>query len=203
MKNGFIYTIVNKAIELVKYLNLVEFFKLIAKKISPNDKVRSSRIAVDIYIIIKWSIIVIFWRYMMDENWTTIIVVYLILSNLFTYFYYHVWSDTLAKGGFGVDRIKRRFLNLMQAIAYNIIGFAYLFAVPFSENFNWTNDIERFNNSILLSLANSMTADYESVNPVTEFGNNLLLIETVTSFIFLTIILSNSIPEINEEQNGL
>lgn len=198
MKNGIIYTIFDWLIDSMKYLNIVELFKWVAIKLFPKNKITARRISVDIYIILKWSIILILWLRFCDNLFATILVWYLLGSNLYTYFYHHVWTDDLAKGNFTFERIKRRFFNLMQALFYNVFGFAYLFALPYQENFNWSNNILKVKDAIGLSLANSMTVDYKSITAISEVGHNLLLIETLASFIFLTIILSNSIPEIKE-----
>lgn len=199
MKNGIIYTIFSFIIEIFKSLNLVELFKTVFERLFKNDPLKGKRLGVDIFILTKWIIITILW-FLGVSNWiVNILVCYLIASNLYTYFYYHIWTKDLTKGHFDIDRIKRRFLNLMLAVFYNIYCFAYFFAVPFSSNFIWPNSNASIKHSILLSFSNSITSNYNLVNPITETGNSLLIIETFITFIFLTIILSNSIPQIKTD----
>ena len=143
--------------------------------------------------------LLLFWSLQLNSQFINKITWYLIASNLYTYFYYHNWTRDLEKGNFDLDRIKRRFLNLMLAIAFNIFCFAYFFAVPFATNYNWTEGISRFHESISFSVANFLTIDYSPVKTLSNVGHSLTLIETLTAFIFLTIILSNSIPQIKDK----
>lgn len=199
MKKGLIYSILDWIFENLKYLNLVELFKFIAVKIKPNHRISALRFSVDVFIILKWTFIVLIWNLGVNNDFINAIVWYLIFTNVYTYFYYHTWSNTLNKAEFDFDRIKRRFLNLGLSVGFNVFSFAYLFAQPFSNNFKWVNGISTFRDSILFSLANSFTTSYESVSTSTTVGQQLTLIETTISFVFLTIILSNSIPQIKSD----
>ena len=90
-------------------------------------------------------------------------------------------------------------LNLILSIGFNVVSFAYFFAQPFSKNFQWKNGFSTLQDSLFFSLANSFTTNYDSVKSITEIGHKITLMETVSSFVFLTIILSNSIPQIKGE----
>jgi|TARA_B110000908_G_C10130141_1_gene391796 hypothetical protein len=199
MKKGIIYSLIDSLIENLSYLNLVELFKFIAVKIAPKNRISALRLAVDIFILLKWIFIILIWCSNVKNEYTNLIVWYLIFTNVYTYFYYHTWSISITKSEFDFDRIKRRFLNLGLSIGFNILSFAYLFALPFSNNFKWENGVSTFQDSILFSLANSFTTSYDSVITITQIGQGLILLETAISFIFLTIILSNSIPQIKTE----
>lgn len=199
MKKGIIYGIVNWVIEKLKYLNMVEFFKFIAVKISPTNRITSLRFAVDLFIILKWTLISLLWFYNVKNECINLIVLYLIFTNVYTYFYYHTWTENITKSEFDFDRIKRRFLSLILSIGFNVVSFAYLFALPFSKNFQWKGGFSTLQDSLFFSLANSFTTNYDSVQSITEIGQKLTLIETIISFVFLTIILSNSIPQIKTE----
>lgn len=196
MKDGLIYSIFDLIVEKLKYLNLVEFFKWISKKILSHDLILASRIGIDTFIILKWIIVILFWSLKINSSFVNFVIWYLIATNLYTYFYYHSWTKDLNSASFDFVRIKRRFLNLILAISYNILCFAYLIAVPFAKNFKWTNELTTTKDALLFSTANSLTVDYNSVQVITSTGGTLTLIETVLSFIFFTIILSNSIPQI-------
>ena len=198
MKKGIIYSVVDYLIEKLYYLNLVELFKFIAVKISPNNRITASRFSVDIFILLKWLFIALFWHFNVKNDFINLIVWYLIFTNVYTYFYYHIWRKNIDKSEF--DRIKRRFLNLGLSIAFNVLSFAYLFAQPFSNNYKWNNGYSTFQDSILFSLANSFTTSYNSVQSITKIGHKISLLETVISFVFLTIILSNSIPQVKTDK---
>jgi hypothetical protein len=199
MKKGIIYSFFGWLIECLRYLNLVELFKFIGVKFSPNNRITALRFSVDLFIILKWIFISIIWCLNVKNTYINLIVWYLIFTNVYTYFYYHTWDKNINKVEFDFDRIKRRFLNLGLSIAYNIFSFAYLFAQPFSNNFKWNNGSSTFQDSVLYSLANSFTTTYESVETMTSVGQRLTLLETAISFFFLTIILSNSIPQVKTE----
>ncbi len=195
MRNGIIYQIANWVIENLKYLNLVELFKWFTKKCYPSDTLLASRLGVDTFIIIKWIAVTILWYNSISNTLINYLIWYLIITNIYTYFYYHNWTKDLKRRHFNLKRIKRRFLNLTLAIAFNVFCFAYLFAVPFVANFQWASNSVIIKDSLLFSLANSITLDFPLVSATTEVGHTLTLIETFISFIFLTIILSNSIPQ--------
>ncbi|WBX76235.1 hypothetical protein PG911_16655 [Tenacibaculum ovolyticum] len=206
MKKGILYSIFDWIIENVSYLNLVELFKFIGVNIFPNNRITALRISVDLFIVLKWLFIALVWQFNIKNGLVNIIVWYLIFTNLYTYFYYHTWTKNLNKTEFDFDRIKRRFLNLGLSIAFNVFSFAYLFAQPFFSNFKWLNEYSTLKDSVLFSTANSLTTSYTYVTATTETGHTLIIIETITSFIFLTIILSNSIPQMNtekEDNNGI
>jgi hypothetical protein len=199
MKKGIIYSFFGWLIECLRYLNLVELFKFIGVKFSPNNRITALRFSVDLFIILKWIFISIIWCLNVKNTYINLIVWYLIFTNVYTYFYYHTWDKNINKAEFDFDRIKRRFLNLGLSIAYNVFSFAYLFAQPFSNNFKWNNGSSTFQDSVLYSLANSFTTTYESVETMTSVGQRLTLLETAISFFFLTIILSNSIPQVKTD----
>ncbi len=198
MRNGLIYVVIDWILEKLKYLNLVELFKYIAKKLYRKDKILASRAGVDLFILFKWMAIIVIWSCGIKNELVNIFIWYLIITNIYTYFYYHTWTKDLSRAYFDLDRIKRRFLNLVLAIGFNVICFAYFFAQPFSSNFQWKDQISSTKDAILFSLANSLTANYDSVHSLTQVGQTLTLMETFISFVFLVIILSNSIPQTKE-----
>lgn len=199
MRNGLIYTITDWTLEKLKWLNLVELFKWTAKHIYTSDGLLASRIGVDIFIILKWTIVIFLWIFQISNEIVNIFIWYLIATNIYTYFYYHTWTKDLDNGHFNLDRIKRRFLNLILAISFNILCFAYLIYLPFSTNYKWLEQSATKKDAILFSISNSLTVDYNYVQAITKIGQTLNLIETITMFVFLTIILSNSIPQIKTE----
>ena len=118
-------------------------------------------------------------------------------ANLFTYFYHHTWSNKISKQHFDIDRIKRRYLNLILSIGFNIFSFAYFYATPFFGNFKWNNNLSIIKQSLLFSLSKSLSTNYDIVMITSKIGNDITNIETIISFVFLTIILSSSIPTTN------
>jgi len=208
--NGFIYPLVNSLMNILKKINLVEGFKYISKLLasktgSRETQLKYSRIAVDLFITFKW--LFIFWILLAGINkiWIVIIVWYLLFTNLYTYFYYHTWStEILIDVKFNVDRIKRRFTNLIQAISFSLFGFTYLYFIPYSSEFYWVDDQPVFIQSLWFSILNSLTASYEQVKPISNLGNTIANIQLIMMFVFLSIIIGGSVPQLinSKEKEG-
>lgn len=202
MKDGYLYFLTNYLINKVNRLSLVEYFKdfivSLNKDKSNQDKVDSYRnFAIDTFIVVKWIFLLTLIVFQFNHWLLTSIVWYLIITNLLTYFYHHLWSDNaLNQEGIKKDRVRRRFMNLMLAIAFSEFAFAYLFQFPFVNNFEWNNNIS-FLHSIQFSFSNSLAANYSAVLPKDGTGNLLTNIQLLITFFFLTIILSRSIPQTN------
>ena len=200
MKNGPIYLIFKLLLDNLKYLTPVEWFKFLGKKLNPKKnnlayKLTYSRSSVDIFIILKWSLILSLALCSLASGLLTILVWYLLLCNLYTYFYYHIWvDDALNTEKFDIDRIRRRFVSLILAVCYSDLCFAYLYKIPYANIFEWSENKPTFLKSIWFSISNSLAANYEAVKPLSDFANSVTMIQLVITFIFVTIILSKSIP---------
>ncbi len=202
VRNGFLYPAIDWFLDVLKYLCLVEGYKFVGRKLAGKNKelsVSYSRIAVDLFIASKWLFLMILWVYRVANSLTTLLVWYLLLTNLYSYFYYHTWSsDLFTDKYFDVHRIKRRFNGLILAISYAMFGFAYLYNIPYSNEFEWSGGSPTFFKSLWLSISNSLTAGYDQVRPVTDLGYSLSMIQLLMMFIFLTIIVAGSVPQTNQ-----
>ena len=205
MKSSFLYQILNKLLNSMKYMNLVELFKFVGRKLAPKNslietRIKYSRTSVDIFIVSKWLFILILILFDVTIIWFVIAVWYLLFANLYTYFYYHTWSsEILHDRHFDATRIKRRFLTLLLAIFYPVFGFAYLYYIPYSTEFDWTDKTPNFWRSLSYSLSNSLTASYDRVKSITDVGDSISMIQLIIMFIFVTIIIGGSIPQINSD----
>lgn len=205
-KNGFIYVAFKEFIEFLKLINLVEKFKLISIKLTKAGnnydarKYRNSRIAVDIFIVFKWVVIFLFCLFKLNGWITSIITWYLIISNIYTYFYYHIWDkESLKNAGKDWDSIRRRFFNLILAISFSEISFAYLYTHQYINEFTWAAFGNQMTQSIWFSVSNSLAANYDAVKIASPLGYSITMIQLTITFIFITIIVSNSIPQKPEE----
>ncbi len=208
--NGFIYPIFDSLIKILYYTNLVELFKYIAKfmarciyqeKITKELLIRYANIGIDIYQIFKWSILVIFWVIGYKTNITKIIIFYLLYSNLFIYFYYHVWGSKFRQR---TDRatLNRKFLNYLLAILFYLACYAYLYQVHYSEEIKWPDNLVDYINATYLSVANAFTLTYGGFLPLTQNIRIVFMSELMNTFLFFTIIVSNSIPNHIKEKNN-
>jgi len=195
LTNGLIYTVIDKLITLLIFLNLVELIKVIFKKII-SDKNIGSKQGTDIFIITKWVFIIILFKLKIQSVIITSFVWYLIIANVFTYFNYHVWK--IDNGSFDSHRIKRRFITLTLAIFFNILCFTFLIRIPYFEEFSWSKNNSLSTQAISCSFSNTLALGCEKVKPISEFADSIIIIQTSITFIFLTIILSNSIPQQKE-----
>lgn len=201
MHKGIIYKTFDWLVETLNYINLVEILKKVVSTFfkKKKDKISASRATVDIFIILKWLFISLIWFWEIKSSCVNYLVWYLIATNLFTYFYHHTWTKNLQDNTFDLDRLKRRYLNLLLAIGFNLLCFGYLVAEPFASNYSWELGYPTFLDSIFHSASNLLITDYEPVGILSNIGSQLTIIETITTFIFLTIILSNSIPQHKEK----
>lgn len=201
MKNGIIYRILKLVLDGLNYLSLVELFKYISIKLfskvsNPQSKITASRMAVDTFIIFKWLFVLLSFINGWSSPFFKVIVWYFIYSNLYTYFYYHLWSrESMNTENFDIERVRRRFITLMLSIGFSNLCFAYLFRFPYLSDFEWSDKIPLNTKAIWFSFANSLTANYEFVKPITQDGASITVTQLIISFIFITLILGKSIPQ--------
>ena len=122
------------------------------------------------------------------------ITYYLLASNLFSYFYYHVW-DTNREHQFRRDG--RRFINWLSAVLFYIFSYAYIFTYHFHDQLDWgtLGANAKFSEALIFSFANSLSANVSELQPVTFAARLLVLSETFTTFLFVVIIIANSLPQ--------
>ncbi|PFT45022.1 hypothetical protein [Bacillus thuringiensis] len=212
--NGFIYPIINKFIQLIFYVNIVELIKWITIKIvliynkNPSDintverkKRKARNFAIDIFISLKFIFIGIMWFKGIDNIYFVGITIYLLIMNSFVYFYYHVWEEGAIKGQYAtVHRTRRKFISLFQSVLYMVLTYGYLFQIPFKNEFQWTETKVTFSKSLLFSLSNTFPLSYDNVKALTEMGQYIRVSQILLSFLFITIILTQSIPKTKDEK---
>lgn len=202
MKNGFIYPLFDSLIRFFYYCNLVEFFKFIAKlchglckqtPLTDSDKIHCCNIAIDIYQLFKWIVLLGLWKLDVNSELALFFTYYLLSSNLFTYFYYHVWGSKFSQRT-NREALNRKFLNALLAVSYYLACYAYLYQVHFSCEIRWPDNLIDSTNAIYLSIANAFTLTYGGFSPLTQEIRVVFLSQLINTFLFFTIIISNSIP---------
>lgn len=204
MKNGFLYNIVKFLLDNFRHLTVVEWLKIIGLKIwCKNTKDKQKRVncrsnIVDGFNVFKWLLLILLFVTNSTNYFLTIVVWYLLITNLYSYFYHHIWSDNaISLNITSPDRARRRFFLLMLAFSYSEFCFAYLYRFPYIKEFNWT-DSATFTKSIWFSISNSFAANYDLVKPISELASSVSMIQLIITFFFITIIISKSIPEIKK-----
>lgn len=203
MENGFIFKTVDTVTVSLNYLNLVEFFKFVARKLTPEsspttEKIKNCNIAIDIFIVMKWVLMIFLWVNNINSPFWTLLTLYLIWSNYHTYFYYHVWKTPSSITDF--DKSRRRFISLIVAIFFNVVSFGYLYSTSFAQDFSWGNISNLPLNSLLFSISQSFFLGSSDVSPLTESGEVLTTVQSLITFIFIVIILAKSVPQGAEQK---
>ncbi|PKN71975.1 MAG: hypothetical protein CVU50_09300 [Candidatus Cloacimonetes bacterium HGW-Cloacimonetes-3] len=193
---GFIYIIFSGVVNLLWLINFVEWFKFIFYQLCKfimKDISRKAAYnwAIDIFVVVKFVFLILF-MLMPDNAIILKIVIYLLIMNVFTYFYHHVWrkpSDSCSHWQ------TRRFANLMLAIVFNILCYTYLLGNGLARYILWENGTPASLYSVLqYSISNTFLLS-SSLSVVNAFGLYLQTSQQIVSFIFLVIILSQSIPK--------
>ncbi|WP_018703820.1 hypothetical protein [Anaeromusa acidaminophila] len=203
LKNGFIYYFINIILISFNKINLVELFKTIARSLvkETNKQIESQNIAIDIFIVSKWLFVFILWINYIDGYWYRLFTWYLIITNLHTYFYYHVWHiRAVTNEQVSPERMRRRFINLLLAIAFSVFSYAYLYQVCYSNHFEgWPENYSFWLTSLFFSLTNSVKGSGLLV-PITEQGLLIMASQFATTYMFLAIMISRSVPQFDKKK---
>lgn len=199
MRNGFIFDIFNSIVNGLNYLNLVEFFKFIAKSLSPanasTDLLKKNvNIAIDVFIVMKWFLIVFLWINKVNTPFWIFFTFYLIWSNMHTYFNYHLWMESKQSD---LDRDRRRFISLILAIVFFIVSYGYLYSVVYADHFSWINvdGLSKNMTALIYSVSQTIFIGSGLIYPTTKNGVLLVISETLVSFLFVVVLISRSLPE--------
>ncbi len=192
MTNGYIHRISNLIVTICYYTNLVEGFKWLLGKLTKDKKRFYKNFAIDTFIFLKWIFIGLIWCLNYQSILLTIFVSYFLWTNLFTYFYYHVWTTSKIEE---TERNQRRFVNLILAFAFSNVCFAYLYSLPFKTSFQITQGFEGRFSFLLYSSYNSLFSNYNFITASDMTGSVITVIQLTVTFIFASIILSKTIPE--------
>jgi hypothetical protein len=189
MQNGFLYPIFKFIIDKLYYLNLVELFKFISKKTSRNGRVSSS-LAIDIYIVLKWLLVMFLWYTFQTSFICVFIVFYLLVMNFYTYFYYHFWKDSKIATK---EIFHKRFLNVVQSFSFSMLAFGFLIDVAFREYFQFGNN-STFFTAIIFSLRNSLFFyDSALIKPTNDIAHFILGLQNLNTFIFISVVVARSL----------
>jgi hypothetical protein len=192
MKNGFIHILSKKLISFFYYTNLVEWFKIGIGLISKtNDRILKN-FAIDLFIVLKWVLVIASWFYGINSLFLSVLIAYLIWTNVFTYFFYHVWElpPKIKK-----VRLQRRFVNLFIAMAFSNLSYAYLYQTTFKSHFKVAQGFDRKLSFLNYSNFNSLFSDYSIIQPIDNTAYIITFSQLAITFIFVSIILSNTIPD--------
>lgn len=175
-------------------LNAIEYLKRIFVAVAPAQyKVFARSLAIDFYMVIKWAVLAVFIYYDIDQTAARWLMSYMIVSALFSYFYYHVWRET-PHALLHVQQL-RRTLSFILSLFFSLVAYAYLIWSGYRDQIEWVLPGKpEFTDALLLSFANAFTAGFTAVAPLTREAQLLLAGETLFVFGFVVIVIANSVP---------
>jgi len=197
-----IFSLVEAVTLCLHWLNAVEWLKRIVQTIYRRFRKRSSTaaaaqldpITADLFIIGKWFLLLWWFTHESYSPIRTWITCYLLFTNVFTYFHYHAWKIMSVGRYLTAERIQRRLINSILAVAYSMLAFAYLYGGPFRASMAWSASVDSHRiEALLFSITNSLTVGYGAVQPATFGARALCAAQLVNMFFFATIIVSASL----------
>lgn len=197
--DGLFYPLANHIMHGLKWVSLVESFKFLAG-ICPGPKKtlrRRKSIAIDAFIIFKWALVAYIWSFGCATAFCAAVVWYLLVTNLYTYFYHHVWfSVTTNENGESQEpRERRRFINVILAFCFSAVCYGYFYQVYYASHFTWPAGIDSFTAAMMFSLGTALTGYTGALSPADSVGHFVVATQLIGTFLFLTIILSQSLPQ--------
>ncbi|MBY0554878.1 hypothetical protein K2P97_10145 [bacterium] len=197
--NGPIYILVDISIRAVHRISPVEWKKKgilkFSKKSDPEDIRKTANLAIDAFIILKWLFLFTIWMAGVTHWLAVSVSVFLLVMNLHTYFWYHLW--TIDKSGSipGLEfRERRRFVNLIFAISYSMGLYAYLYHRVLQSEFTWPTTISPWVSATVFSVGNALTGFSGDLKPITATATLITSSQLVMTFVFVAMLLSNSVP---------
>jgi hypothetical protein len=216
-ENGFLYAWIKKLFNILDKLNFVEKFKdliwwIVSRKLFKIQKTKENErriksIAIDLYKLLKLTIIISIWIFKINTIWVTVITFYLIITTLMTYLKYHFWERNTNNN---YERNRRRFVSMILSFTFIIIVYGYLYDVPFKYTITkdtvssiqstvYVNDVPMKNEEIswdealLYSISNAFGGNYSNIVTVNKAGDWLSISQIIITFNYLTIIFAKSL----------
>lgn len=193
-----LYNIFDLLVNTLKSINLVEYWKTLYwlvynKKLIVIDydenlcrTVKGK--AIDYFIIMKYGMLfLIFNEFIPSNDFTLLIIWYMLLMNIFTYFYYHLWENKKINR----ESSKKRFINFILSIVYSSLSFMLLYKNYYTNDFEFEN---KGTSDTIKAFSLSFGTFFNSNNfsPTTDRGYIIFTINCIINFIFLTFILANT-----------
>jgi hypothetical protein len=208
MRFGFIYPLTEFLVEVMCLLNSAEWVKWGTERswswwddrTHTTEQIRMVKsLGIDLHQVLKWSVLVSLIAYGGTSTWAFYLVAYLIAGNLFTYFYYHTWGSGYARKG-GIDARRRRFVAFILSIAFYLVAYAYLYQFHLAEAIEWPKDGVNFFNAFYGSVTTAFTLTHGDFTPQLSSARAALLTELLNTFAFLTIIITDAVPRIEDNE---
>lgn len=205
MKNGFLIVWFTWLIDKMVWLNLDELLKkaglyLPSNVVGQDDETLKTRrnAVIDCWIVAKWAFILLAFLNSWTGSFVFWLTWYLLAINTFGYFYHHAWGNGFERATDLVSQ-RRRFVNFLLAIGFYIICYAHLYMNYYACDIGWPEGSANKTDAIYLSVANAFTLTYGDFKALSQTARVVFMSELITTFIMLTIVLANSIPNQSED----
>ncbi len=182
-------------LSLVEHLKALSIFlgtKLVKSSTEDARYLAPRSIAIDLYEILKWISLISFF---MSENisiWMVVITFYLLASNLFSHFYYHLWRH-VPVNEISHQQMQRRFASFLLAFTFAIVAYGLIYySMP--EQILWPEASVSVQNALYMSSANTFTLTYGDAGPVSSAARALFVSQVIYAFVFVVMIISKSLP---------
>lgn len=190
-RHWFIYPLIDTFIAYSDYVSIIERLKKWVTSCVENeeDKKSMTRLTVDIYIVLKW-LIVLCWLFFVHSYFLLLCVWYLLLTNFLTYFKYHFRQQ---KDPSDNHITKRWFIAIIQAFFFSNLCFSYIYLYYSGQEYKFSASNDALS-AWLFSNANSLTADYWLVEVLSNFWYSVSILQVCMTLIFLSVLLAKSMP---------
>ena len=197
--NGPLYQVFDVTIRSIQFLSPVEWKKKAVLKVwpgkGPDDKRRIANLAIDLFIVLKWLFLLTIWTFNITNWFVVSMAVLLLIMNLHTYFWYHLWAvDRGVVIPSPEFRERRRFMNLIFAIAYSMALYAYLYQRVLMMDFAWPQNLAPVISALVFSIGNALTGFSGDLKPISATAHLVVSSQLVMTFVFVAMLLSNSVP---------
>lgn len=196
LEQGLFHPAAGRLVRLAYWLNLVELFKALVRKVGKGWAGRRAldNVAIDIFIAMKWLLLVVLWTQHVSATGACITAWYFLLSNAFTYFYYHIWDERLYRSAsfYSIADVRRRLLNSAQAFGFSLLVYAYMYDVLYSSDFT-LSDESRALAAAVFSTSNALTVNYPGMTPRTLAGKALATSQLVMTVSFLVGVIAKTL----------
>ena len=183
-------------LSIIEHLKALAIFLSSRGAVGDQEKHLAARsIAIDLYEILKWLALASFFVLGSASPLAVAVTAYLLASNLFSHFYYHIWRDSPA-AIITHQQMQRRLTSFVLAFAFAILAFGFVYySIP--SQISWPDNEVSIVNALYLSVANTFTLTYGDAGPASGDARALFVSQVVYAFVFVVMIIAKSLPSQN------
>lgn len=195
-ENSILLRIVDTGVLFLKSISPVEILKSALISLFSNGTKEQNQtigsLAIDIFIFLKFSLLLWLMFTSRISLFSFVFVLILMFFNVFTYIYYHLWSERECRGE---EHRRRRLVSVSSSFLFNALGFSYIYMVLV--RWGLMNFMDRHGrvSCLLYSAYLSFFATTDYLVSISLWGDIVVLLQFLTTFVFVSIILSRVLNE--------